>query len=176
MKKAAVASVAVILCVLSSATTVSACGDKLLYLSRIYRHHRPANNTVAIFARPNSLLENAAALKLDKIFHEEGYHLLLVNSEHDLAMALQSGAADVVISDIADVEFIQQRVSAAKIPIIPVIGKDDPRSADNAKRYVAVIKSPVKPDKFLDALDRAFESKEMRRNRPKAQAIRVSLR
>lgn len=175
MKKTAIASAAVSLCLLLSATAVLACGDKLLYLSRIYRHHGIANSTVAVFARPNSLLENAAALNLAKTFHEEGYHLLLVNSDRDLTMALQSGAADVVIADIADVDAIRQRAVEAKVPIIPVMGKGDVRSKVEARQYVATIKSPVKPDKFLDALDKAFDSREMRQSRTRAHAIRVSL-
>jgi len=176
MKKTTIAYAAISLCLLLSATAVLACGDKLLYLSRIYRHHGIANSTVAVFARPNSLLENAAALNLAKAFHEEGYHLLLVNSDRDLTMALQSGAADVVIADISDVEVIRQRASEAKVPIIPVIGKNHSWNKAEAKQFVAIIKSPVKPDKFLDALDRAFDSREMRQSHAKTQAIRVSLR
>jgi hypothetical protein len=175
MKKTAIALAAILFLILS-APPLSACGDKLLYLSRIYRHHGVTDNTVAVFARPNSLLDNVAALNLDKVFHDEGYHLLLVNSDRDLAMALRSGAADVVIADIADVAAIERPASAAKIPIIPVMNKDDSRSEADAKHYLAVIKSPVKPGKFLDALDRTFESKEMREKQTKVQVSSVSLR
>lgn len=176
MKKTAIASAAALLSVALSVTTASACGDKLLYLSRIYRHHEIADNTVAVYARPNSLLENVAALNMDKAFHEEGYHLLLINSDRDLAMALESGAPDVIIADIADTATIEQRASAAKVPIIPVIKKDDSASAAAAKRYVAVIKTPLKSGRFLDALDRAFESKAMRQNHSTAQVSSASLR
>ena len=75
---------------------------------------------------------------------------MLVSSDRDLAMAIQSKAADVIIADIADVEAIDQPASAARIPIIPVIKKDDSRSEADAKHYLVVIKSPVKPGKFLD--------------------------
>lgn len=167
MKKMAIASAGIFFSVLMSVTTASACGDKLLYLSRIYRHHGLTDNTVAIFARPGSLLENIAAPNLDKTFHENGYHLLVVNSHRDLTLALQSGAPDIIIADIADATSIDQPSSMGKIPIIPVIKKDDSSNSSDAKHYLAVIKSPVKPDKFLDALDRAFDSKEMHQNRSK---------
>jgi hypothetical protein len=173
MKKLALVAVASFLV---SATAALACGDKLLYLSRIYRRHETASRTVAVFARPNSLLGNTAALNLSKVFHEEGYHLLLVSSERDLTMALQSGVADVIIADIADVDSIQQRVGEATVPIIPVISRDDARGKVEAKRYVATIKAPMKPVSFLYALDRAFDSREMRQSQTKAQAIRVSLK
>jgi hypothetical protein len=150
-----------------------ACGDKLLHLSRIYRMHGPAK-TVMVFARPNSLLENVAALNLDRAFREEGYHLLLVNSDHDLALALQSGVADVVIADIADAAVIA-RLGASKIPIIPVVSKDDPKSEADAKGYVTSIKSPAKVGKFLDAIDRAFDSKSVRQN-AKLQPVSASVR
>ena len=175
MKKTAVVPAVVGLCVLLSAATGSACGDKLLYLSRIYRHHGNANGTVAVFSRPNSLLENAANLNLSKSFHEAGYHLLVVNSYPDLAMALQSGAADVVIADIADVPTIQEQASKAKVPIIPAFAKNR-LGKDEARRFIASIKAPIKPDKILDALDKAFDSREMRQNQARTQISRVSLK
>lgn len=176
MKKTAIASAVLLLTVLFDIATAGACGDKLLYLSRIYRHHELADSTVAVYARPDSLLGNVAALNLDKAFHEEGYHLLLISTDSDLAAALQAGTADVIIADIADAATIEQQASASKVPIIPVIKKDDSASAAAAKHYVAVIKSPVKSDKFLDALDRAFESKEMRQKRSAALVNSASVR
>jgi hypothetical protein len=94
-----------------------------------------------------------------------------VNNDHDLAMALQSHAADVVIADIADAPAIAESATAARILIIPVINKDDRISAANAKRFVAVIKTPAKPGKFLDALDRAFDSREMHQDHAKVQPV-----
>ena len=176
MKKKAIASASVFFSLVLGTPAMLACGDKLLHLSRIYRHHGSADSTVAVFARQNSLLDNVAALKLDKAFHDEGYKLLLINSDRDLEMAVQAGAADIIIADIADAGAIQQTASAAKIPIIPVIKSDDSKSAAEAKHYLAVIKSPVKPDKFLDALDRAFDSREMRDSHAKVQVSSVSLR
>ncbi len=119
MKKSTIASAATFFAILLHVTTASACGDKLLYLSRIYHHHSLADNTVAVYARPNSVLENVAALNLDKAFHEAGYRLILVRSDHDLANALQSGAADIIIADIADAPAIEQSALAARIPISP---------------------------------------------------------
>ena len=94
----------------------------------------------------------------------------MVNNDHDLAMALQSHAVDVVIADIADTSALEQPANAAKVPIIAVINKDDSASA-LTKHFVAVIRMPAKPGKFLDALDRAFESKEMRQDHAKAQPV-----
>jgi len=153
------------------AATALACGDKLLFLSRIYRHHGAAGNIVAVYARPHSLLENASAQELSKAFHENGYHLLFVSNDHDLAMALQSHAADAVVADIADTAGIVQPAAAAGILVIPVINKDDPASVASAKRFVAVVKSPAKAGKFLDALDKAFESKEAHQDHTKVQPV-----
>ena len=176
MRKTSIVSAAVSLCLLLSASSGMACGDKLLYLSRIYRHHSTAGSTVAVFARPNSLLANAAELGLDKAFHEEGYHLLLVNNDRDLMLALQSGAADVVIADISDVAIIQGAASETKVPIIPVFDRSDSTGKAQARKYATTIKSPVKSDKLLDALDQAFDSREIRKSHTDAQAIRDSLR
>lgn len=169
--KRTVTLVGVICFLCLSAATARACGDKLLFLSRIYRHHGTAGNTVAVYARLHSLLENASARDLSKAFHEDGYHLLLVNNDRDLAMALQSHAADAVIADIADTAAITEPATTAGILVIPVISKDDPASTANAKHFVAVIKSPAKTGKFLDALDRAFESKEAHQDHTKVQPV-----
>lgn len=174
MKRAIVfANVFCFLCL--SAASAWACGDKLLFLSRIYRHRGSSGNTVAVYARPHSLLASASADELSKPFHREGYHLLLVSNDHDLAMALQAHAADVVIADIADAAAIEALPTAAKVPIIPVINKDDRASAARAKGFIAVIRLPAKPGKFLDALDRAFESREMHQDHAKVQPVSAFL-
>ena len=170
MKRKAILFTSVFCFLCLSAATAGACGDKLLFLSRIYRLHGTSTNIVGVYARPHSLLANSSAEELSKTFHQEGYHLLMVNNDHDLAMALQSHAVDVVIADIADTSALEQPANAAKVPIIAVINKDDSASA-LTKHFVAVIRMPAKPGKFLDALDRAFESKEMRKDHAKAQPV-----
>lgn len=173
MKKTLIASAGVTVCLCLSATAVMACGDKLLYLNRIYFHRASANSTVAIFSHPNSLLENAARLNLAKAFDQDGYHLLLVNNGHDLALALQSGAADVVIADMTDVASIQMQFKEAKIPIIPVVGQEGITKPE-AKRFVATITAPLKTDKILDALEKAFDSRGIRSSQAKTEALRIS--
>jgi hypothetical protein len=171
MKKMAIISAWVVSYGLAGVLPASACGDKLLYMSRIYRHHELNNTTIAVYARPHSLLENTASLKLDKAFQQEGYHLLVVNSQDDLAVAIQSGVPDVVVADLGDVASIDPLTAAAKIPIIPVLTNEEAKSATEKKHFGASIKAPVNSDKFLDALDHAFELKELRTNRA---PIRVS--
>lgn len=160
---------------LLSAATAWACGDKLLFLSRIYRHHGTNGATVAVYARPHSLLENSSAAELSKPFHEEGYHLLVLNNDHDLALAIQSHAIDAVVADISDIAAIRDSSNTAGILLIPVIDKDDAGNAVSAKRFVAVIKAPAKAGKFLDALDRAFESKETHRDHTNVHPVNSAL-
>jgi hypothetical protein len=149
----------ILLFAMSANTPLSACGDKLLHLSRIHRHHAVrAETTVAVFARPDSLLANTSAQDLEKHFREAGYRLLLVNNDRELALAVESGAADVVIADISDAPSVR-RLSAATQPlVIPVIAKDF-KGSDELRKYPAKIKWPAGPDRFLDALDRVTESK-----------------
>ena len=154
-----------VLCLAFVVTTASACGDKLLRLSRLYRHQaKAANNTVLIYARPHSMVDSASSASLEKAFKEEGYKLLLVNSERELTLALQSGAVDVVIADVADASQIGRLANKTTPLVIPVVSKDDLVSEFDAKRYAAVIKSPAKPGKYLDAVDRAFDSKLAKSN------------
>jgi hypothetical protein len=158
MKKANVP--ALVACILFAAITASACGDKLLHLSRIHRLRVTAGNgAVVIFSRPGSLLENVASLHLDKAFQEEGYHLLLVNNDRELALAIQSGVANVVITDVADVPLLQGMTSPAAYMVIPAVAKGDRHGGIDAAQYPAVIRAPAKPVAFVDALERAFDSK-----------------
>jgi hypothetical protein len=164
MKKIAGISLTV-LCFAIVVTSASACGDKLLRVSRLYRHQAKAGNTtVLVYARPHSLLDNASSASLEKAFKEEGYKLLLVNGEREFTLALQSGAVDVVIADVADASQIGRLAHQTTPLVIPVVAKDDLISELDAKRYAAVIKSPAKPGKYLDAVDRAFDSKLAKSN------------
>ncbi len=170
MKKTTAVPV-VIVSVLLAAITASACGDKLLHLSRIYRRHAMnSTGAVVIFSRPNSLLENAASLHLDKAFQEEGYHVVFINTERELTLAIQSGVADVVIADIEDTALLGRLTSASPLLVIPVVAKGDQKSDTGARHYAVVIKSPAKAGKFVDAVDRVFDSKWARQN-PKLQPI-----
>jgi hypothetical protein len=173
MKKIAGISL-LVLCVGFAVTSAFACGDKLLRMTRLYRHQpMAANSTVLIYARPKSLLDNASAASLEKAFKEEGYKLLLVNNEREFALALQSGVADVVIADITDASQVGRLAEKATPLVIPVVAKDDLISELDAKRYAAVIKSPAKAGKYLDAVDRAFDSKLARAN-PKLKPASIS--
>src|SRR4051812_4223747 len=138
-----------------SAVAASACGDKLLHLSRIHRSHAFSNTgSIVVFARPNSLLENAANIHLASAFQDAGHKLLLVNTDRELTQAIQSGVADVVIVDIADAALAQRLASTSPTTtVIPVIAKGDRQSESDAKHYVAVIKSPAKSGRFVDAVD-----------------------
>jgi hypothetical protein len=162
MKKS-IATLSVFLCVVLATTVAWACGDKLLHLNRIH-HLRDSgsNNAVVIFSRPGSLLENAAALHLEKAFESEGYRMTLVNSDRDLTMAIQAGVADALILDIADVAVVGRINSTKPLLIIPVVAKNDETNEADAKHFAAMIKSPAKAGRFLDAVDRAFDSKQAR--------------
>jgi len=151
---------AVIACVLLASVAASACGDKILHLSRIHRLRAlSSNGAVVIFSRPGSLLENVAGLHLDRVFQEEGYHLILVNTDRELALAIQSGVANVVITDLADAPLLQRLSSPARLMVIPVIAKAGQDRDIDSRQYPAVIRAPAKAGKFVDALDRALDSK-----------------
>src|SRR5215831_12886431 len=145
--------------VLAFAIAASACGDKLLHLSRIHRFHALAGNgSVVIFARPNSLLENAASFQLEKAFKNEGLRLRLVSTDHEFAEAIQSGKVDVVILDTADKDAVRRLTPATSPLVVPVIAKGDVKAEADAKHFAAVIKSPAKSGKFVDAVDHAVET------------------
>jgi hypothetical protein len=174
MKRAYITASAV-LCLLLANTSAPACGDKLLHLSRIHRRHTNSNFAVLVYSRPDSLLQNAADLHLEKTFHDEGYSVLFAKSEREVALALQSGAANAVISDIADAESVARLKSPIPFLLIPVLAKGDNRSEDSVRQYPATIKAPARPDRYLDALDRAFDSK-LGRQTAKLQPISRPIR
>jgi DNA-binding NtrC family response regulator len=143
--------------ILLSATAAFACGDKLLHLQRIHRG-KAASVSVVIFSRPDSLLQDAATPQLIRAFQGEGHKLTFVKSDRDLRAALEAGVADVVIVDVADAGLLTDtRVEA--VSVIAVVAKSDRQGVATAKRYAAVLKSPAKPDNFLDAVDRALDAR-----------------
>ena len=150
---------AIALLVMTTAIGASACGDKLLHLSRIHRlHPSSVTGSVVVFAKPNSLLENAASFHLEKAFKDEGLGVRLVSTDRELMDLIQSGKADVVIVDIADTDAVQRLTSAAPLLVVPVIAKGDTKGEADAKHFSSVIKSPAKSGKFVDAVDRAVDA------------------
>jgi len=155
--------------VLTTAVAASACGDKLLHLSRIHRFHALASNgSVILFARPNSLLENAASFHLERAFKDEGLSLRLVRTDRELEEAIESGKVDVVIVDIADRDVVRRVTSSAPVLVVPVIAKGDANGEADAKHFSAVIKTPAKSGKFVDAVDRAVGAQSEQRE-PRAR-------
>lgn len=166
----------IVLSILLTAVDTSACGDKLLHLSRIHRPHASnGRDVVLIFARPGSLLSDAASLNLEKAFREEAYHVILAKTESELALALQANVPDVLIADVQDLASVAHLTASPSLITIPVIAKADRKNAAEARRYPAVIKVPAKAGKFLDAVDIAFESKPVRQQaklQPVSQPVR----
>jgi hypothetical protein len=145
------------LLILLSATTAFACGDKLLHLQRIHRG-KTVPVSVVVFSRPESLLQDAATSQLVRAFQSEGHKLTFVKSDRDLRAALEAGVAEIVIIDVADLPLLTgSRVKT--VSIIAVVGKSDRQGMATAKRYDAVMKSPAKPDNYLDAVDRALDAR-----------------
>jgi hypothetical protein len=171
MKK--MTAVSLVFLVLLSAPGASACGDKLLHLSRIHRPHSAyASVSVVLFSRPDSALEEATTLPLAKAFRGAGHRLQLVASERELIAAIKSGAADVVIVDMADVPLVRAMDPPAALLLVPMVPKHAGRSDSTAKAYDAVIQSPAKPGKFVDAVDRALDAQWARQNsKPQKQSI-----
>jgi hypothetical protein len=141
--------------VLLSAPDASACGDKLLHLSRIHRL-KFANTSIVVFSRPKSILESLEHLRLTKDFQDAGYRFALVNNDRDLEIAIQSGKVGVLILDMMDAPLVQSMNPPASLLLVPVITKETRRIEADIKAYPAVIKTPAKSGKFVDAVDRAL--------------------
>jgi len=160
MKRTGVVALALV--VLISSPSASACGDKLLRLTRLHRG-KTTPVSVVVYARPNSLLQDVATMQMNKAFQSEGHKLTVIKSGRDLEAALQAGVADVLIADVSDASTVPGASRTAP-PIVAVAAKADREGLSAAKRFDAVVKAPAKPDNFLDAVDQALESKS---NRPK---------
>lgn len=150
---------AIVASVLLAAVAASACGDKLLQLSRIHHRHAVGESVaVLVFSRPGSLLSNAANLRLEQTFQQEGYHVVLVNTEGELAAALQARVSNIVIADVADLPAVRSLDSPFPLVVIPAVAKGVAGSVDS-RLYRIVIKVPAKGGKFLDAVDAALEAR-----------------
>jgi hypothetical protein len=168
VKKMTVLFSAVCMVLLSAPTRAHGCGDKLLHLNRNVQRQKVAASTpgsVLVFSRAKSLLENASSLNLDSALRHERHKLAIARTDTELSDALKFGTYDVIIVDIADVA-MAQRAAATVRPeplVVPVVSKDQrAQLEDAARRFVAVIKSPAKADKFVDAVDRAMDVKSAR--------------
>lgn len=149
--------------VLATAIAASACGDKLLHLSRMHRA-LAMHGSVVVYSRPNSLLGNAASLRLESAFQKAGHSVRLISNDRELDAAIRWSPPDVVIVDIADIAAVRE-LALVRDTVVPVVASTDRQVLHDAKRqYPAVIQSPAKPGKFVDAVDQAIDAKMARQD------------
>jgi hypothetical protein len=150
----------------------SACGDKLLHLSRI---HRPGNNfanaSVVFYSHPSSLLVSTTNSGMTKAFQDAGHKLVVADNERDFMTAIKSGNADVVVVDVADLRFLQELKSSQPLSVVAVLNKADREGERDGKRCDAMVKIPAKPGKFVDAVDHALDAKMARQDSHLRQSI-----
>src|SRR5690242_1905487 len=154
------------LLVTNIALTISAaiaCGDKLMLLAgggrfrQVYARTHPAS--ILAYVRPNSAVPGVVReLELQRTLQQTGYTFFAVQDAPRLDEALKTGKYDVLLIDIADVEGLEQRLSARSMPLVlPVVykaTKDDATTIQ--KRFHCILKAPGSADRYLAALDQAM--------------------
>jgi DNA-binding NtrC family response regulator len=141
-----------------------ACGEKFLIRSRGTRFQRAAvartPASILIFTTPAAL----ANVPVDAALRKAGYRPTTVATQQEFDGALGRGGWDLVVVDAAGSGAVMQKTAMANPPIVlPVaFNATSAEVAAAKKQYKRVLKTPVKQQSFLDAIDDALAS------RPKA--------
>lgn len=148
------------------AEPLSACGEKFLMRSRGTRFQRaaPARSAAAIliFANPALNLPKALAnVPVDATLRKVGYRPTTVTSRQEFDSALGRGGWDLVLVDVAEGGSVTKPVLTANAPIVlPVVfNASSVELAAAKKQYPHILKTPTKPQSFLDAVDDALAQK-----------------
>lgn len=141
--------------------TVQACGDKFLLVGRGVTFHRayaaiyPAS--IVIYVQPQR--QAAKAIRDPRLQAElklAGHRVSLVETDESLARALESGAVDLVLTDVADADRAskQSAASPAKPAVLPVMYEPTKEEAREIEaRYQCRLKSSDRADRYLTTID-----------------------
>ena len=150
---------------LLSATTVWACGDKLLAIGRGIRFQRISaahEANILIYSgssQPGAALANKNLQKsLARIVHR----VQVILGGPQLDEALKSGRVDVVLVDFADLGGVARQLQSApsKPAIVPILVK--PTQAEFAaaqKEYKFALKATADDLEYLVRIDEAMKSR-----------------
>lgn len=151
---------------LSSATTASACGDKLMLLvgtarfRQVYGSSHPAS--ILAYTHADSAVANVIqALERQPDLQRAGHKFFVVKDSAELEQALKTGRYDVLLVDIGDAQQLMQRARSApsRPTILPVISKSNHAEAAAGKTFHSVLKAPDSSRHYLSAIDDALETR-----------------
>ena len=134
----------------------SGCGDKFVLIggaARINRSKFPSR--VLVFMNPASRVPAA-----EKEFHVEatltaaGHKAKVVESEAEVAKALESGKYDLVLADVADVPELRKQcgASASKPAVLPLLYKPTAAELSAAEKEANCLVRPSKKSSDLLAV------------------------
>jgi hypothetical protein len=163
MRERLIAAAFLVIAGCGASSDVLACGDKFLVVSRGTRFQRAATVRrpagILVYANPASQLPRALAnLPVEATLQKVGYRSTSVVSAEELDRALARGGWDLVLVDVADGQSVKGRLRGGEAPdVLPVLYKPTGTELAEAKhQYQRVLKSPMKNQAFLDAIDEAL--------------------
>ncbi len=168
MQRIFVVTCLAVACLIAVAPEAIGCGDKFLVVGRGlefsqgYIAPRPA--TILVYSNVHNGDQTPVKDQDLKATLERAGHRYDVAPNADaLIQALASGSFDIVLVDISDAPFVQERalLSPSHPETLPVIfnpSRDDLEAA--RKGYSQVLKAPAKTGHLLAVIDRVMKSRE----------------
>lgn len=143
--------------------STSACGDKLLLLSRGLRFERsvaahPAS--ILMFVRPNSRTASIAA-DSQTALEQAGHKIRTIQNIDQVSDALSATAYDLLLADMEDIPAIEQRISAtSSTPVlVPIVYKGWKQDSGPAMQHAYITVRPGKVSNYVSAIDKAMKFK-----------------
>ena len=138
------------------------CGNKFLVSSRGTRFGKApiarAEASILVYASPTSPMSDAVGnVPVEQILVEAGYQPITVTDPGELDQALQQGAWDLVVADLADSADLRARLEGIDAPmVVPVLYQPTRAVMAQAKKeYERVVKAPLKSHRFVQTIDDA---------------------
>ena len=138
-------------------SSLLACGDKFLVVSRGTRYQRPKNARAAnvlIYANPASAMPaTLKSLPVESVLKHEGHRSTRVETPEQLTAILAGGRFDVVLASSGDAPAVEKLLGAS--PDAPVMLSFCPKEKALAKDAACDLSSPPKEQSLLEAIDKA---------------------
>jgi hypothetical protein len=170
MKKALVALLAAVAMPLGW-RAVEACGDKFLLVGRGLRFQRayasvhPGN--ILIYTRTTASATAAIRdTQFQKNLRQAGHAVSVIEDKSLLERALETGAFDIVLADVADAPNIDALISSApsrpKALYVMYPSGSDKKSTESSP-YVCKLKSTDRATRYLDLIESEMQARVPRR-------------
>ncbi len=167
MKSRCALSILLVGVVMGSSTELLACGAKFLVVGRgtRFQHAAARRDSAAILVygdRDSSVANVVAHVPVDVALRKAGYRPTVVTSADEFDKALRQGGWNLILVDTNESQAVRSRLPQGALVLSVAHGASSAELKQARKQHEGVLKSPMKQQEFVEAIDDALADSQDR--------------